>query len=112
MNNRNALALLIGAALVGSVATADAGQTTRTEREAAAAAIAKNPDAAIARQPKTMAQADQTMARTKNGSGTAVRVPTELWSTLGVRKDAQGKVLVTETEGDKPATNAAEVPHE
>ena len=78
---------------------------------AEAAAIAKNPNAAISKQPKTMAQADATLFRTKSG-GSAVRVPTELWSTLGVAKDADGNVQLTESEGEAPTTKVEGLPNE
>jgi len=60
--------------------------------------------------PRTMAQADATQFRTKSG-GTAVRVPTELWSTLGVAKDMRGTMQVTEGDGTAPTT-VQEAPHE
>lgn len=113
MKTRNAIALLAGvAALVGTAAAADAAQPTRAEREAAVAAVKNNPDAALARQPKTMAQAELTETRTRRGVGNNVRVPTELWSTLGVRTDAQGEVRLTEHEGDAPATQTEGLPNE
>jgi hypothetical protein len=112
MNKRNALALLAGITLAGSAAAADAAQPARATRDAAAAAIKKNPDAALAKQPKTMAQADLTQARTQRGVGHAVRVPTELWSTVGVRTDAHGQLQLTEHEGDAPATTTEGLPNE
>lgn len=108
MNRR--LALLAGMALAGAAAASVAANPDKAKAQADAAAIAKNPAAKIEAQPRTMAQADATQFRTKSG-GTAVRVPTELWSTLGTRLDAQGNVQLTETEGEKPATTEG-LPHE
>ncbi|UHQ20365.1 hypothetical protein LVB87_04170 [Lysobacter sp. KIS68-7] len=102
--------LLAGIALAGGVAVAHAAQTTHAERQAAADAMAKNKDNAIAAQPRTMAQADATQFRTKRG-GTGVRVATQLWSTLGVAKDAKGNAHMTEGDGTAPTT-PAEAPHE
>ena len=105
--------LLAGIALAGAgVATASlAANPDKARLQAEAAAIAKNPNAAISKQPKTMAQADATLFRTKSG-GSAVRVPTELWSTLGVAKDANGDVQLTESEGEAPATKTEGLPNE
>ena len=112
MNKRNAIALLVAVAVAGTAAASQAAQkTTPAERAAAAAAIAKNKDAAIERQPKTMAQADQTQSRTKSG-GIAVRVPTELWSTLASHQDANSTVHVTETDGQAPSTHVEGLPNE
>jgi hypothetical protein len=94
----------------GIAAAAHSAQTTHAERQAAAAAIARNKAASIDAQPRTMAQADATQFRTKSG-GTAVRVPTELWSTLGVAKDTRGTMQVTEGDGTAPTT-VQEAPHE
>ena len=102
--------LLAGLALAGIAAAAHSAQTTHAERQAAAAAIARNKAASIDAQPRTMAQADATQFRTKSG-GTAVRVPTELWSTLGVAKDTRGAMQVTEGDGTAPTT-VREAPHE
>ena len=103
--------LLAGIVLVGIAAASQAAQrTTPAERQAAADAMSKSKDNAVAAQPRTMAQADQTQFRTKTG-GTAVRVATELWSTLGVAKDTKGGVHVTEGDGTAPTT-LTEAPHE
>ena len=51
------------------------------------------------KQPRTEAEAKPTLRGTPNGSGTAMQVPTELWSHLSAQKDAQGKLRVLESEG-------------
>ena len=101
--------LLAGIAIAGISATqaANPAQKHRAEVEA----IQANKSARIEAQPKTMAQADLTQTRTRSG-GTAVRVPTELWSTLGVAQRTDGSVQLTESEGTQPATKAEELPHE
>ncbi|NUS60429.1 MAG: hypothetical protein HOQ01_05735 [Lysobacter sp.] len=99
--------LMAGVALAGVSVAALAANPNKARIEAEAAAIAKNPNAAISKQPKTMAQADATLFRTKSG-GTAVRVPTELWSALGVTRDANGNVQMTESDGEAPATTTTE----
>ena len=103
--------LMAGVALAGVSVAALAANPNKARIEAEAAAIAKNPNAAISKQPKTMAQADATLFRTKSG-GTAVRVPTELWSTLGVARDANGNVQMTESDGEAPATTTEGLPNE
>lgn len=101
---RNTTLLMAGLALAAAAAAATAAQPTKTQRHAAAvAAIQQNPAAKIEAQPRTMAQAEATQVRTKSG-GAAVRVPTELWSTLGTRIDAKGDVQLIEYEGDAPTT--------
>jgi len=109
MKGTTKLILLAGVALVGTAASTQAADKARAQAEAAA--IAKNPNAAMSKQPKTMAQSDATLFRTKSG-GTSVRVATDLWSTLRVQRDAQGNVHLVESEGDKPATTAEGLPNE
>jgi hypothetical protein len=104
--------MMAGVALAcATTAALAANPTDKARVQAQAAAIARNPDAAIGKQPKTMAQADATLFRTKSG-GAAVRVPTELWSTIGVRRDAEGNVQLTEHEGEAPATTTEGLPNE
>jgi hypothetical protein len=103
--------LMAGVALAGVSVAALAANPNKARIEAEAAAIAKNPNAAISKQPKTMAQADATLFRTKSG-GTAVRVPTELWSALGVTRDANGNVQQTESDGEAPTTTTEGLPNE
>ena len=105
MKGTTKMIFLAGVALVGVSASTQAADKARAQAEAAA--IAKNPNAAISKQPKTMAQADATLFRTKSG-GTAVRVPTELWSALGVTRDANGNAQVTESDGEVPAATTTE----
>ena len=107
----NRILLLAGIALAGASAASMAAKPISPRAQAAADAAAKNPTATIAHQPKTMAQSDATAFRTKSG-GSSVRVATDLWSTMQVRTDADGKVQVVETEGDAKATTPEGLPHE
>ena len=103
--------LLVGIALTGVAATSLAANPDRARAHEAGAAIANNANAAPTRQPKTMAQSDATAFKTKSG-GTAVRVASDLWSTLHVQPDAQQRMQVIEAEGDKQPVTAEGLPNE
>lgn len=74
---------------------------TAQERHSMAQAVANRQR--NLKQPRTEAEARPTLKATANGSGTGMKVPTELWSNLSVQKDAQGKLRMIETEGTEPA---------
>lgn len=98
--NRKARLICIaaGLAVAGAAATADAAKRlTPQERAAKADEIRQNH--ASFQQPRTMAQAEARVAPLPDG-GTALAVPTELWSHLAVERDAEGNVQLRETEGD------------
>jgi len=91
---------------------ATAAKPAQEKHRAEVAAIQANKAARIEHQPKTMAQADLTQFRTRSG-GTAVRVPTQLWSALGAQQRADGSVAVTEGDGNaKAPAKVEELPHE
>src|SRR3546814_9160552 len=51
------------------------------------------------KQPRTEAEALPTLVRRPEG-GESMQVPTELWNTLSIRKDAQGGLRQVESSGD------------
>ncbi|MCL1635043.1 hypothetical protein M2650_10420 [Luteimonas sp. SX5] len=55
------------------------------------------------KQPRTEAEAKPTLRNTPNGTGATMQVPTNLWSSLAVQRDAQGNLRVREYEGNEPA---------
>ena len=103
--------LLVGIALTGAAATSLAANPDRARAHEAGAAIAKNANAAPNKQPKTMTQSDATAFKTKSG-GSAVRVASDLWSTLHVQADAQQRMRIVEAEGDKVPTKVEGLPNE
>jgi hypothetical protein len=107
---KKASTLLLAGVAIAGISAAHAAQPAQKHR-AAVEAIQANKAARVEAQPRTMAQADQTQFRTRNG-GTAVRVPTELWSTLGAAKRADGSIVTTESENTRPAAQVEELPHE
>ena len=112
MNGKASKWLIAGMAIAGITAATQAANPAREKHKAAADAIAANKAAAIDKQPKTMAQADLTQFRTRSG-GTAVRVPTQLWSALGAQQRADGSIAVTEGDGNAKAPAKVEaLPHE
>jgi len=112
MNGKASKWLIAGMAIAGITAATQAANPAREKHKAAADAIAANKAAAIDKQPKTMAQAYLTQFRTRSG-GTAVRVPTQLWSALGAQKRADGSIAVTEGDGNaQPPAKVEELPHE
>lgn len=54
------------------------------------------------KQPRTAAEALPTLVRRPDGQ-TSMQVPTELWSTVSVHKDAQGRLHPAESSGDAVA---------
>jgi hypothetical protein len=54
------------------------------------------------KQPRTEAEAKRTLVRRPGGQAT-MQVPTELWNTLSMRKDAQGHEHQVESSGDATA---------
>jgi hypothetical protein len=103
--------LLAGIAIAGISASVQSASPAQEKHRAAVDAVKANKAAAIERQPRTMTQADATTFRTRSG-GTAVRVPTELWSTLHTQQRADGTVVLTESDGNTTTTRAEELPHE
>ena len=59
------------------------------------------------KQPRTAAEAMPTLVRRPDGQ-TSMQVPTELWSTLSVRKDARGGQHQVESSGDTVAPATAQ----
>lgn len=88
-----------------SAVDAKSGKLLRTptaqERSSMAQAVAARQR--TLKQPRTEAEARPTLKNTPNGDGTAMQVPTELWSSLAAQKDAQGNVRISEYEGNQPA---------
>jgi hypothetical protein len=70
---------------------------TAPERGALADAVASRQR--TLRQPRTEAEARPTLALTPNGKGMTMQVPSELWNTLSMQKDAQGRLHVLEADG-------------
>ena len=112
MNGKTSKWVIAGMAIAGLSAAAQAANPAQERHKAEADAIKANKAAAIERQPKTMAQADLTQFRTRSG-GTAVRVPTQLWSALGAQQRVDGTLAVTEGDGNaQPPAKVEELPHE
>lgn len=64
------------------------------------------------KQPETMAQAAATQVQLPDGT-VAIAVPTELWNTLSVKRDASGKLQMLESDGtDAPVASVKELDHE
>lgn len=108
--------VLAGVVLAGASTLASAAKPAMTyqQKHEVAAKAQKKTAAFRATQPQTADQA-RTTKRTIAGGGTEVRVPTELWNTLGTQQDANGKVRVVESDGTASATEvpATEgLPHE
>jgi len=59
------------------------------------------------KQPRTEAEALPTLVRRPAG-GESMQVPTELWNTLSVRKDAQGGLHQVESSGDAAPRSGCE----
>ena len=104
---KKASTLLLAGVAIAGLSAAHAAQPAQKHR-AAVEAIQANKAARVEAQPKTMAQADQTLVRTRSG-GKAIRVPTELWSALGAEQRADGSIEVTESEN---AATQGEQPNE
>lgn len=105
--------LLAGIVLAGVSTLAMAAKpelTLKQKQELAAQAKQKTP-AFRATQPQTAGQAKATLRRI-DGGGTAIRVPTELWNTLGAQQDApNAPIRIVESDGTgAPATEGQ--PHE
>ena len=109
MNHKaRALWLISGLAIAAAASVAHAAKpsTTPQQRKAAVDSIKRNHKQFDATQPRTMAQANATMAQLPNGAGGAMRAPTELWNHLAVQRDAQGNPHQVETSNgaQAPAT--------
>jgi hypothetical protein len=105
MNHKARMLWLIsGLAIAGAASVAQAAKpsTTAQQRKATVETIKKNHKGFAATQPRTMAQANATMARLPNGAG-AMRAPTELWNNLAVQRDAQGSLHQVETSNGAQA---------
>lgn len=99
--------LVVAGAMLAAVsmgASAAKPAMTHQEKQDFAAKAQKKAAAMRATQPRTEGQARATMKRMTNGA-TAIRVPTELWTTLAAEKDANGTLRTIEADGTSaPAT--------
>ena len=91
------------AAGIASAATQDG--KSMAKRDARTQKVAENTQ--FLQQPRTMDQAAATKVRLANGSE-GYLVPTELWNELSVRKTADGKQRVVETDGKADAAAVVE----
>lgn len=99
----NLLWLAVGVA-IAVVPVAHAASGTSKDRKAQTAKIIKNQRSF--QQPRSMAQADATQVKLVDGTVKSA-VASELWSTLSVREDADGKLQMVESEGTvAPAATA------
>lgn len=112
MNRKTRLiCIAAGLAVAGAAATADAAKPL-TPKERAAKAQELRQNHRSFQQPRTIAQAEARIAPLADG-GTALAMPTELWSHLSVQRDEAGAIRVRESEGDAaPATLPEEASHE
>jgi len=113
MNRKERLiCIAAGLAVAGAAATADAAKPL-TPKERAARTQELRQNHRDFQQPRTIAQAETQVAPLPDG-GTALAMPTELWSHLSVQRDADGDVHLRETEGDATpsSTNAGGADHE
>ncbi|HKN78700.1 MAG TPA: hypothetical protein VJW16_06000 [Lysobacter sp.] len=91
-------------AAISTVASAAKPAMTPQQRQDFVAKAQQKAAAMRATQPRTESQARATMKRTSNGA-TAIRVPTELWTTLAAQPDAKGSIRVIEADGSSaPST--------
>ena len=98
--------VLAGIVLAGASTMASAAKPAMThqEKQELAAKVTKDVAAYRATQPRTSGQA-ATTKRTLRGGGTGIRVPTELWNTLGVVQDGKAPPRIVESDGTgAPAT--------
>jgi hypothetical protein len=103
-----ALLILAGITLAGGAMTAHAAKPmTDADKQAAAKAVAQNHKTFNVVAPRTMAQASGTLRQTPSG-GKAISVPTELWNTLSVQKQADGTLRMVESDGTAPANAKTE----
>jgi ABC-type transporter MlaC component len=102
-----AILVCIAALAVAAASTAaQAAKPVSKERQAAIAKIANNHR--NLKQPRTVAEAERTKLVQADGT-VQVAVPTELWNELSARKDAQGNLQVSETDGTAVAASTVEV---
>ena len=103
------LASLLLAGVSTQAMAAKPEMTLKQKQELAAQAKQKTP-AFRATQPQTAGQAKATLRKT-SGGGTEIRVPTELWNTLGAQQDANAPIRIVESDGTgAPVTEG--LPHE
>jgi hypothetical protein len=97
--NRKTITLSIAAtlALACALPAAQAANQNSKDRQAKIEKIKQNQR--LVKQPRTMAEAAATVVRLDNGA-TSVMVPTELWNSLSVQKDANGNLQVRESDGN------------
>ena len=106
---RHLLAALIAASVFALSAQA-AKPLTPQERKAKADQARKHHE--LFKQPRTMAQAEATAVRQPDGT-TTLAMPTELWNSLSVQRDAAGQLRVREFDGDTvPSANVEGDDHE
>lgn len=102
--NSNLLWLVAGMAMA-TLPVAHAAQSASKDRKAQTQKIIKNQRSF--QQPRTMAEADATQVKMVDGTVKSA-VASELWSTLSVRKGADGKMEIVETEGRAAPASAGE----
>ncbi|UHQ20367.1 hypothetical protein LVB87_04180 [Lysobacter sp. KIS68-7] len=93
--------LVVASAMLAAVsfgASAAKPAMTHQEKQDFAAKAQKKATALRATQPRTEGQARATLKGVAGG-GMAIRVPTELWTTLGVQHETNGAVRMTEADG-------------
>ena len=96
MTQKSNLLWLVAGMAIAAVPVANAARDTSKDRKAQTAKITKNQRSF--QQPRSMAEADATQVKMVDGTVKSA-VASELWSTLSVREDADGKLQVVETEG-------------
>ena len=95
MSQKSNLLWLVAGVAIASVPVAHPAPGTSKDRKAQTAKIIKNQRSF--QQPRSMAEADATQVKLADGTVKSA-VASELWSTLSVREDADGKLQVVETE--------------
>lgn len=110
MNSKSKLLWLAsGLAVVASGGAVAAGKSM-AQRDAKTQKVFEA--SRLQQQPRTMTDAAASKMKLANGTE-GYLVPTELWNTLAVEKDAQGKLRVIETDGTTaPASSTEAATHE
>ncbi|MDP1696305.1 MAG: hypothetical protein Q8L45_00730 [Xanthomonadaceae bacterium] len=85
-------------AVAGAVPVAHAAKPSPTPKELKAMADQARDNHHFFKQPETMAEAAATQVQMPDGT-VAIAVPTELWNTLSVKRDASGKLQILESDG-------------
>ena len=105
MHKATLLCIAATLAAAGTASNADAAARTLTRAEQAKVARMTQNHRNF-ETPRTMKDAERTTVTSARGA-TSVAVPLELYSQLGVRTDANGKLEVVEVEGTDTAIPAA-----